>query len=105
MANDVESNLAALREARTTAQATALEHLKRYVAHRTTAFEAFNRLDPDSQATRDARERLEKAQRDYETFARSIGVALDNPEAPVNEGETAEAAHDPNQSTTEEGSG
>jgi hypothetical protein len=61
LANDVESNLAALREARTTAQATALEHLKRYIAHRTAAFEAFNRLDPNSQATRDARERLAKA--------------------------------------------
>jgi hypothetical protein len=78
LANDVESNLVALREARTTAQATALEHLKRYVAHRTMAFIAFKRLDPDSQATRDARERLEKAKRDYEAFARSIGVALEN---------------------------
>jgi hypothetical protein len=82
LAQDVESNLAALRDARTTAQMTALEHLKQYVAHRTTAFEAFNRLDPNSQATRDARQRLEKAQRDYEAFARSIGVALESTELP-----------------------
>lgn len=104
MANDVESNLTALREARTTAQTTALEHLKRYVAHRTATFEAFNRLDPNSQATGDARERLEKARRDLEAFARSIGVALDNREAPANEGEIEQAGHDPNQSTTDDGS-
>jgi hypothetical protein len=92
LAKDVESNLAALRDALTTAQMTALEHLKRYVAHRTTAFEAFNRLDPNSQATRDARQRLEKAQRDYEAFARSTGVAPESTELPGAESDRGEGA-------------
>lgn len=106
LAGDVESNLRVLGEARATAEGAALENMNQYVANRAKPFEAFNRIDPDSQATRDARERLERARQDHESYARSIGVAVENPGATAAESDEGDdpASLDPGQSTTEAGS-
>lgn len=75
-----EDNIAALREERRRAEATAREHLTRYVANRVKAVEALGRVDPDAQFTQDAKQRLEKAQRDLAEFEASLASRSD--EAP-----------------------
>jgi hypothetical protein len=79
MNETVNANRAVLQNAAREAQANTLRHLKAYIANREKAFEAFDRMDPDSQPARDARARLEKARRDYETFAASIGETSEDP--------------------------
>jgi hypothetical protein len=72
-----------LHDATREAHAASLRSLEAYVANRRKTFEAFSRLDPDSKLARDAKELLEKARRDYQDFAQSIGAA------PTGDGENA----------------
>lgn len=63
-AERVEANLAVLREERRRGEAAAREHLIQYVENRRKAYEAFASVSADAEFTQQAKQRLEKAERD-----------------------------------------
>jgi hypothetical protein len=72
-----EENIEALREERRRAEAATREHLTRYVASRAKACEALSRVDPHAQFTRDAKQLLEKAERDLAEYEAYLATAHD----------------------------
>jgi hypothetical protein len=72
MGTDVEVSLDVLRNARSRSEDATRDNLSQYVANRTKAYEAFARLDPDSQMTRDAKQRLDEAQRSQDELEASL---------------------------------
>ena len=72
MSESVEKSLADLREQLTLGEARSRMFMTQYVRNRQLSYEALARVDPEAQFTRDAKERLEKAQRDLEEFEANI---------------------------------
>jgi hypothetical protein len=71
-------------------EASTLNQLERYLLNREDAYEAFRRLDPESEYTRDALALLEKARRDvsdYKTrYADQSGDGAEDQEIDQSEG-------------------
>ena len=70
----VDTNLAILREQLTLAEAKSRELMAQYIENRQKAYEALSQINPDSKATRDAKERLKKAERDLKKFEAKIAA-------------------------------
>lgn len=64
----VEHNQRIVREHLIRAEEKSKELMAQYVANRRKSYEAYARLDPDSQFTKNAKELLDKATRDLEEF-------------------------------------
>ena len=74
MKDHVEASRATMQQLTRDGQESSLRNMKNYLASRQTTLDTFSRLDPVSRETREARELLDKARRDYEEYARSIRV-------------------------------
>jgi hypothetical protein len=79
MSEPAEANRAAMQQLTREAQANALRNMKDYLASRQKTYDVFNRLEPNSKQTRDAKALLERARREYEDYAglkRICGLVL-----------------------------
>lgn len=80
MVDRTETKINYLREHRTRVEAIGLEHLKSYVENRTKVVGIFASLAPQSKHVIDAQKLLLKAQADLESYAASMGGAVQEPE-------------------------
>ena len=83
MNEDVAARRNAIQRFIAEGQSSAREALERYVANRRTTFSLFERLDPHSQQTRDAKGLLEKAVRDRDAYFALITPREPQPDSDV----------------------
>lgn len=90
----VEDNIAILRKQKTQAENKSRQLLAQYVAYRRRSYEAYLRLDPDSQFTKNSKGLLDTATRELEEFEASlVSLQADHVGKSASDVENPETAH------------